>query len=278
MKTPLLFLLAVLLAAVPAAAADLNPDCAAVPGWSQKGDVRVHVPDDLFDYMNGNAEGYIIYGFEKMTGVTCISADRTIHIDYFKMASPEMSWGIFTANRHPRHDTAAIGIIGQVMPRRATFAKGSYYVEFAANQDNLEALDAFTKAIEPKVPGATDAPAALTWFPKEGLDAASVRLVPQSVMGLRLLKRGYLAKYDDGRAFIVTEESPEAAAAVLAQLKERLSDPSAGDVGDASITGKDRYLGQMYLAQKGSYLIGFATRNADADLAARVRAVTKSIP
>ncbi len=278
MKIPILILLSVLLAAVPTAAADLNPDCAAVPGWSQKDDVRVHVPDDLFDYMNGNAEGYIIYGFEKMTGVTCTSGDKTIHIDYFKMASPELSWGIFTANRHPRHDTAAIGIIGQVMPRRAAFAKGSYYVEIAANQDNFEALDAFAKALEPKVPGATDAPAALTWFPQEGLDAASIRLVPQSVMGLRMLKRGYLAKYEDGRAFIVTEESPEAAAAVLAQFEERLSDPSAGDIADAAVTGKDRYLGQMYIARKGRYLIGFATRNADADLAARVRTITASIP
>ena len=176
-------------------------------------------------------------------------------------------------NRHPRHDTAPIGTIGQVMPRRTTFAKGSYYVEFAANQDNEEALAAFAKALEPKVPGSTDTPAALTWFPDEGLDAASVRLVPQSVMGLRMLKRGYLAKYEDGRAFIVAEESADAAAAVLAQFKERLSDPVAGDVADASITGKDRYLGQMYVAQKGRHLIGFATRNADADLAGRVGAI-----
>ena len=56
-----------------------------------------------------------------------------------------------------------------------------------------------------------------SWFAKE--DLASVRLVPESVLGLRQLKRGYVAKYKQGQAFIVQEESPEAAEAVLKSLR-----------------------------------------------------------
>jgi hypothetical protein len=97
-------------------------------------------------------------------------------------------------------------------------------------------------------------------------------------MGLRMLKRGYLAKYEDGRAFIVHEESPDSAAAVLAQFEERLSDAAQAGIADNSTQGKDRYLGQMCVAQKGSYLIGFATRNADADLPGRVSAIAANLP
>jgi hypothetical protein len=49
--------------------------------------------------------------------------------------------------------------------------------------------------------------------PQENL--TSVRLVPESVLGLKQLKRGYVAKYKQGQAFIVLEDSPESAAAVL---------------------------------------------------------------
>ncbi len=272
--------IALLLAtAVVAAAADAPvPNCGAVDGWSQKGDVRTYVPNNLFDYMDGNAEGYIVYGFRQMTGVTCVSGDRTIDIDYFEMASPEMAWGIFASNRHPRFDVQPIGTIAQIMPRRATFAKGSYFVELAAHEDQLEALEAFVKALEPGVPGPTDPPAMVGYFPAEGLDAASLRLVPQSVLGLRMLARGYVASYSDGRAFLVEEASADAAAGVMKQLEERLTENSTAGIGDGAITGKDRYLGRMCVARKGSYLAGFVTRDAGADIEAHVTALVAKLP
>jgi hypothetical protein len=96
-------------------------------------------------------------------------------------------------------------------------------------------------------------------------------------MGLRALKRGYLAKYDDGRAFIVEEESADAASGVLAELAKRMSEPTKPRAGDEAIAGKDRYLGQMFVARKGSRLVGFATRAADTDLAARVSAILENL-
>jgi len=267
-----------LLFAASAGAADLTPDCGAVPGWTQKRNARVYVPDDLFDYMDGNAEGYIIYGFEKMTGVSCTSGGNTIHIDYFLMGSPTLAWGVFTSNRHPRYGVETIGMIGQVMPRRAAFVKGRYYVELAANQDQRDALEAYAKALEPTVPGTTKLPAELKWFPREGLDTASLRLVPQSVLGLRMLKRGFVAKYADVRVFLVEEESPEAAAGVLAKLKERLSGAAPAGIGDEGITGKDRYLGQMCVARKGAYLIGAVSRAEGAALEARTKTLAARLP
>ncbi len=52
--------------------------------------------------------------------------------------------------------------------------------------------------------------------------------MPQSVLGLGLLKRGYVAQYDYGKAFIVTEESPEAAAAVMKKAVARFGQTQAG--------------------------------------------------
>ncbi len=269
-----------LLGATAAPAEDLIPQCSAVTGWTQKGKVRGFVPDNLFDYMDGNAEGYILYGFQKMTGITCVSGERSILIDVSEMASPEMAYGMFTANRHPRYPTSRIGTAGQIMPRRATFAKGKYYVELAANgaKDLTEPLEAFIKIVEPRIPGPTDLPAILDWFPKEQLEKGSVRLVPQSVLGLRVLKRGYIARYDYGRAFLVKEASPEEAVAVLEKLKARLKDTASLPVADGGIVGTDRYLGRMAVARKGSWLTGYASIKDGEDTEARVSTLAAAIP
>lgn len=262
-----------------AAGAPLAIDCAAVPGWTQQGEVRSFGPDNLFEYMNGNAEGYLIYDFRRMTGVTCRSGDDTILIDVSEMASPELAYGIFSANRHPQFEVLKIGAAGQVMPRRATFVKGNYYVELAANpaKDHRAALEAFARHLAQRLPGTDEPPAALGWFPKEGLEESSVRLVPQSVLGLRLLRRGYVATYDYGRAFIVTEDTPEAAAAVLAKLKARWSAAEAVAAGEEAYTGTDRILGRMGAGRKGRYVFGFAGLKEGTDAAARLAALAAHI-
>ena len=44
---------------------------------------------------------------------------------------------------------------------------------------------------------------------------------------MRLLKRGYVAQYEYGKAFLVKEASPEAAAGVLEKLRARFSGHAA---------------------------------------------------
>ncbi len=49
------------------------------------------------------------------------------------------------------------------------------------------------------IPGEAKLPTLLTWFPTEQLDETTLRLVPQSVLGLGILKRGYVAQYPYGK-------------------------------------------------------------------------------
>ena len=262
------------------AAAAPVPDCTVVSGGSAKGEPYVYVPDNLFDYMNGNAEGYIIYGFQKLTGIECQAAGQAIVLDLFEMASPEMAFGVFASNRHPRFDVIELGMIAQVTPTRAIMSKGKYFLEAAlkGGGEAPDVLKSFLAGMEPKLPGSSGLPEALGWFPEEGLEKESLRLVPQSVLGLRLLKRGFIATYNYGRAFIVFEDSPEAAAATMTEIKERLSEPAEASVGEEAYTGKERYLGQLCVARKGKHLFGVAALKDGEDGAARVAAMAARIP
>ncbi len=252
----MIFALALLL--LPAAWAADAPDCRAVAGWQQKGAVRTYTPDSLYDYMNGNSEGYLIYQFVRMTGVTCTSGGDTIVIDISEMSDPESAYGIFCANRDPQQPDEKIGTAGQIKPRRATFVKDRYYVELAANpaKDHTPALKAYVAAMEPKIAGRTDIPDTISWFPNEKLVAGSVRLVPESVLGIRILKRGYVGQYETGKAFVLREASADAAAGVMEKLRARIGEVTRADLGDEAFEATDKYLGKMFVFRKGQYVGG----------------------
>jgi hypothetical protein len=256
------------------------PDCSLVPGWGQQGPARTYVADNLFDYMNGNAEGYLIYQFVRMQGVTCMSSDISILIDVSEMADAESAYGIFTANRDPRRPTQKIGMGGQIRPRRATFVKDKYYVELAANPegDHTAALRAFVDAMEKRIPGQTELPVTIGWFPTEKLVRDSIRLIPQSVLGMRQLKRGYVAEYEYGKAFIVAETSTEGAASVMNKVRERLGQTEPAGIADEGFQASSRYLGRLCFFRKGRYIGGFADLSKTEDAMALAIALAARIP
>ena len=109
-----------------------NPACSLVPGWTQQGEARSFAADNLFEYMDGNAEGYLLYGFQNMHGVTCVKDGVTLVIDISDFGDADSAYGMFCANRDLRKPPAKLGMGGQIVPRRAIFAKGPYYVEIGA--------------------------------------------------------------------------------------------------------------------------------------------------
>jgi hypothetical protein len=241
------------------------PQCGAVAGWQQQGQNRAYTSDDLFEYMNGNSEGYFIYRFVGMKGITCQSGDSTIVIDMSEFEDPEYAYGMFTSTRDPRLPEEKIGTSGQVTPRRILFVKDKYYVELGANpeKDFTSELRAYATIIEKSISGQTTLPETLSWFPKENLNTA--RLVPESVLGLRLLKRGYVGQYDFGKGFIVKESSPEAAAQLMTKLRERFGRTTPVTIADEAFTTTDKYLNGMCVFRKGNYVGGFADLKAGRD-------------
>ena len=267
-----------LLIATSGAAAEEISYCSLVPGWEQSGPARTYEADNLYEYMDGNAEGYLIYGFVSMRGVTCKSGGDSILIDTSEMTDADAAYGIFTSNRDPNRPIGAVGMGGQISPRRASFAKGKFYVELAANpdKDHTSALQAFVAELEKRIQGRSTPPEALAWFPADGL--VSVRLIPKSVLGLRALKRGYVAEYAQGKAFIVMEESPESAATVLQKLRTRFTDATGAKVADEAFKAKDEYLGGLCIFRKGKYLGGYANAPEPSEAASLATTLVARIP
>ncbi len=280
MLRPIAGLVLTLAAAGVLGAADQAPvlSCSLVPGWSQAGPERTYVSQNLFEYMDGNAEGYLVYGFLEMRGVTCKKGEVTFVIDLSDFGGSDSAYGMFTSDVDGRLPTEKIGMNGQIVPRRAFFAKGRYFLEIGANPegDYTAALKEWTAALDKIIPGSTTLPQAMAWFPTE--QRQSLRLVPESVLGMRVLKRGYAAQYDYGKAFVVLEATPQSAAGVMDQLRKRFGQTSPATVADEAFLYSEKYLGRLCVFRKGKYIGGYAISKDGVDPVALSTALAANVP
>lgn len=236
-------------------------DCHLAPGWEPSGPARQYSADNLFDYKDGAADGYLSYGFARMSTIDCKSGSDTLTIDVSEMNDADAAYGLFTANRDPRLPIAPIGMGGQIQPQSATFAKGIYYIEIVENADNPNAdhtalMRAFAAGMSARLQGRETPPEALQWFPQENLE--TVRLIPESVLGLKLLKRGYVAKYSQGQAFVVLESTPNSATEVYKKLREHFDGATPVQISDQAFQAKAPYLDGICIFRKGRFLAGYA--------------------
>lgn len=272
---------ALCLSAAPLQAAEPLPRCDAVPGWTQSGPTRNYAADNLYDYMDGNSEGYLIYGFEQMRGVTCKAGEVSFVVDLSEMPDSESAYGLYASNRDPRVPVESIGMSGQIVPQRGIFVKGRRFVEISASpvsMDHTAAIRAFLKAMASQLDGTSEMPPVVGWFPKEGIEPASIRLVPQSVLGLSILKRGYVAKYDYGRAFVVRQSSADSGGQVMAKLRSRFGEARTVAVGDEAFEATDKYLGRLLFLRKGVHVAGFASLREGFDATKAAAALASRMP
>ncbi len=266
---------AVILLLSSAAPAAEIADCRVVAGWEQEGPVRVFTPENLFEYVDGEANAYLIYEFIRLQNVTCKSGTHSIAIDVSEMADADAAYGLFSSRQDATQPTARIGMGGQIQPQRAIFCKGQYYVELASSSDT-PALQAFVAELEKRVSGRSEPPRELAWFTPER--PVSVKMVPESVLGLSLLKRGYVAQYEFGKAFVVEEESAEAATGVMNELHKRMGKTTPTNVADEAFLATDRYLGELCFFRKGRYLGGFANLSQPDEAARLALSLAERIP
>lgn len=249
-----------LLFATSALHAQTYLDCHLVPGWEQSGPKRQYTPDNLFDYRDGAAEGYLIYSFGQMQGIDCKSGSTVLSIDVSDMTDADSAYGMFSANRDPRQPIAKIGMGAQIMPQSLLFAKGKHFVEIietdgSTDSNQTAVVQAFAAKIEPLLDGRSTPPEELAWFLPENQESA--KLVPESVLGLKILKRGYVAKYTQGQAFIVVEQSPESAAEVMNRLRARFDNSTPVKLADEGFQIKAPYLDGICIFRKGQTIAGY---------------------
>jgi hypothetical protein len=212
---------------------DLLPASGAVAGWERSGEMKVYVPEDLFDYMDGQAELFFVYYFERLaTQEYQRGGEGPLIVEVYQVASPADAYGLFSF--YATGEPIDLGAGGAEEPGRLiSFWQGRFYARiFAYGEAEQESLSALARQVAAGMPEGGALPELVTRLPQENLVPGSAQFFHQKLSLDNLLWLGeenildlseqtdaVLAAYayGDVKAQLLVVEYPDAAEAQAAQ-------------------------------------------------------------
>ena len=224
----------------------------------------------LFEHINGQAELFLKYGFQK--SVFAIyqskkSRENQIEIDIYDMGNVLQAFGVFSRFRNEDRP-GGFGLDSYLDDHSAFFYKGKYFVMVYATESNPDLMSQFSKLIALKISDPSPPPKEISYFPRNGLKPGSIQYFSEGLLGHQFLKRGFQGSYMEGEKefhlfLAIFKDSQEAMNALKfykddLSKKGKVSSESLIQVGNSALKGEDPYQGKVIVLQKGFYLLGVA--------------------
>lgn len=263
-------------AAAPVFAAEkilenILPAPACAEGWILQEKVTLYDKETLFDRIDGEAELYFPYGFERLAYGRYSnrqSGKIAVDADVYEMGSLLDAFGIYATYRRKDGAYIAIGAEGTVSPTQLFFYQGRYFVRLQVTGTTVLGEDTFlscARAISENLPRVAGRPRELEAFLFPAVEPKSERYIAQSLLGYDFFRRGLVAdatlKDEQVQLFLMPENSPEAARKAFDRYRSYLeaSGKNAQVTGPAeriSLSAVDPLYGNVFVEQEGRFLVG----------------------
>jgi hypothetical protein len=221
------------------------PRSYSMPGWRTSGEVQTYTPETLFDYMDGEAEMYFVFGFLEMRMQEYVGEEGgPIRVEVYEVDTVENAYGLFSFYR--RGDPARIGNEGDLAQGGLlSFWQDRYVVRVFPVRDVGEEIPrAFAQWVSRELPAGGSPPELVDTLPRERLVPRTVKFfheklaldniiwtVEDNVLSLDADTDALAAAYDYGGArvnlLIVAYPEAEAAGRALRSLTAASSDTLA---------------------------------------------------
>jgi len=258
----------------------LLPESNEVDGWKRGEEIRFFDPDDLYEFINGAAENFLIYGFEKVVTADYDNTGHTstIVVEIYQMEDPRNTFGIYASERNPDSTFKPIGAEGYVGGTALNFWAGNYYVKmtvFDESESLQREMEKLANVISRKIGnvGAAALPE-IALFPTENMVQHSVRYLAQDVLGQRYFSNGFEAVYKSGdreSKLVIVLAGDEGETKEALDRYKAFTATNGGKVerdvaapGDGGFAGTDSYFGNMAAIRSGNRIfisLGEASTN-----------------
>jgi hypothetical protein len=209
--------------------ARLLPAPSTLEGWTAAVGPVEYLPETLYEYLDGAAPRYLVYGFRRLIHVRYELGDdllASVTLDAFDMGNELGAFGIYRSGVPPSAPAREWGVEGHRSGTVAAAWQGNVYVQAEADDDRpalIGMLERLVARVCAEVAGDTSLPAILEPLPSDGLIPRSERYVGADLLGHAFLPGGVLATYDIGsheaRAFFSDLESEVLATRALDQFR-----------------------------------------------------------
>ncbi len=144
--------------------------------WKASGQDRYFYPETLYEYINGGAELFISYGFERVISRTYKrSGQPEIQVEIFDMVEPKNAFGVNCHGREKLDNTYGQG--SQTFQGAILFWKGPYYVSIVCGYQtsmSKKAMEIMAHKIDKKIKIEGELPEIVSWIPEEDLAPETV--------------------------------------------------------------------------------------------------------
>lgn len=239
-------------------------------GWTLIDGPRTYNKKTLFEHIDGQAELFLKYRFQKSVFAIYQSRekpDHQIELDIYDMGNVLHAFGVFSRFRNEDRPMG-IGLDSFLEGGSALFYKGKYFVMIYGTEPNPSFLKEWAMKVSSGIPDHSPPPEEIGYFPKRGLKPGSIQYFPEGLLGHQFLKRGFQGTYiseaegKEYHLFLAIFKNSQEAINVLKIYKDHLSKKGRIDSGSphpfglSGFKGKDPYQGKLFVLQKGHYLLG----------------------
>ena len=234
-----------------------------VEGLTLKGDIAEYDADNLWNIIDGAADKYLRFNFEKLYfGIYTDDNGNDINVYIYQHADLNNAFGIYTQERNDDFITNGIGTEGYTIHESVNFFRNNFYVKLYSNTKGTAlTIEKLAKQICKALPGDNSWSGLLNKLPKENKLENSESFIPTNYMGLGFMPPVFEAKYkseeDTYQVFIIERESASDCQAVIKDyLAFAKQSVTVDENTPLSIT--DKYNGVIILIWKGNMIYGIS--------------------
>jgi hypothetical protein len=243
----------------------LLPVSGAIEGWQMDGEVMIYYADQLWEYINGAAEGFLAYEVEAVIVQDYVTDEgEGLKLEIYDHQTPLMGFGIYAQHRDPSLEFMDIGAEAFGDEYSLQFWKGRYYVKinvFSESEAITKAMRLFAGTVAESIPGDAAQPHELAAFPEEGLILKSVALLTEGVLGRSRFPRAFVGSYEidegEGKLYLFPLGTAEGAKELFAwyagETSADVSDGGTKGSGCRSGMGTDPYHGDVAVFHVGTW-------------------------
>jgi hypothetical protein len=247
---------------------DLIPPDSCGTLWKIEGKALFYDRDTLSDRIDGEAELYFPYGFDRLAAARYASGKSPgtgMDVEIFRMGSLLDAFGMYANYRQRDSQALPIGAESNLSASQLFFYQGRHFIhiQITGTEDaNMDALAECGRAVASRMPGNKSRPTELSVIDRPEVVKGTERYLPQSLLGYDFLNKGIIADaVVEGASlqiFLLLGTTAQSASAAFDHYRSQLVQGKIDPVGDSTsfLEGVDPLYGPVMILKRGKCLAG----------------------
>lgn len=217
--------------------ASFLPQPGDVKGWSRNENFEEYKGEDLFFYIDGGAEIYHEYGFERVIVQDYRSKNgKSASLEIYEMRDPASAYGMYSFKSTGEGKVLELGYGGKLQDYYLNFWKGKYLITitgFGEDIETITGLQMLAKATDSRLsnPGPSEKPALVRLLPEDGLKLQDVKYFqgnlglfnsyPFTTKGIFKVEEAIKGTYTEGYDIYIIKYADEGACRKIFQTADK---------------------------------------------------------